>query len=74
MNLRQQDGDYLCEFWDRYKELLRICPHHGLEEWIIIQTLYDGLNGSNHMSINVAACDTFVNRSVDNASIMSLIA
>lgn len=41
-NLRQRDGESLCETWDRFKELLRVCLHHGLEKWLIVQTFYDG--------------------------------
>jgi hypothetical protein len=66
MNFRQRDGESLCESWKRLKELLRICPHHGLEEWIIIQTFYDSLNDSTRMSIVAAAGGAFANRSVDD--------
>ena len=30
----QKDSESLTETWDRYKELLRKCPHHGLTRWI----------------------------------------
>jgi hypothetical protein len=49
-----------------FKELLRICPHHGLEEWIIIQTFYDSLNDCIRMSIDAAVDGAFANRSVDD--------
>jgi hypothetical protein len=47
--------------------LLRICPHHGLEEWIIIQTFYDSLNDCIRMSIDAVVDESFANRSVDDA-------
>jgi hypothetical protein len=45
---------------------LKICPHHELEEWIIIQTFYDRLNDSTHMSIDVVVVSVFTNQSVDD--------
>jgi len=40
---RQTDGESLFEAWERYKELMRACPHHGLEQWLIIHTFYNGV-------------------------------
>jgi Retrotransposon gag protein len=63
MNFRQRDGESLYESWEKFKELLRICLHHGLEEWIIVQTFYD----STRMSIDAPADGAFANHSVDDA-------
>ena len=27
----QKDGESLYDAWERFKEMLRLCPHHGLE-------------------------------------------
>ena len=32
----QFDGESLYETWDRFKELQRRCPHHGLPDWLIV--------------------------------------
>ena len=44
MSFSQKDGEsfYLC--WERFKDLLNACPHHGFEKWRIISFFYDGLN------------------------------
>ncbi|PWS05605.1 hypothetical protein, partial [Enterobacter sp. HPCN14] len=34
----QFDGESIYEAWERFKELLRKCPHHALPDWLIIQT------------------------------------
>ncbi|MBN8152395.1 retrotransposon gag domain-containing protein, partial [Vibrio vulnificus] len=34
----QQDSEPLCDTWERFKELLRRCPHHGLPTWLQVQT------------------------------------
>jgi Retrotransposon gag protein len=43
-NFRQRGGESLSEAWDRYQELLRLCPHHGLEKWFDKPHLYTIFN------------------------------
>ena len=50
------------EAWERYKELLRACPHHGLENWLIIQTFYSGLHYNTKMTIDAAAGGALMNK------------
>ncbi|NHN20293.1 retrotransposon gag domain-containing protein, partial [Bacillus amyloliquefaciens] len=51
----QFDGETIYETWERFKELLRKCPHHALPDWLIIQTFYNGLIGSLRSIIYAAA-------------------
>ena len=32
----QFNGESLYEAWERFKELQRRCPHHGLPDWLIM--------------------------------------
>jgi Retrotransposon gag protein len=43
INFKQRGGKSLSEACDRYQELPRLCPHHGLEKWFILQIFYEGL-------------------------------
>ena len=52
---RQKDNESLFEAWERYKDMLRLCPHHGLEEWLIIHTFYNGLLYNTRLTIDAAA-------------------
>ncbi|CAM8972976.1 unnamed protein product [Rhodiola kirilowii] len=49
------DGETLYEAWERYKELTRLCPHHNLELWQIIDTFYQGIDQGMRTLINQAA-------------------
>ncbi|GKE59228.1 hypothetical protein Tco_1498413, partial [Tanacetum coccineum] len=40
------------EAWDRYKDLLRACPHHGFTELHQLDTFYNALNPSDQDSLN----------------------
>ncbi|GKE72996.1 reverse transcriptase domain-containing protein [Tanacetum coccineum] len=42
------------EAWERFKEMLRACPHHGFTELTQIDTFYNGLNLNNQDSLNAA--------------------
>nr|GEV49640.1 hypothetical protein [Tanacetum cinerariifolium] len=43
------------EAWERFKEMLRSCPHHGFSELTQIDTFYNGLNEQDQDSLNAAA-------------------
>ncbi|KAH9781214.1 hypothetical protein KPL71_008370 [Citrus sinensis] len=42
----QLENESLYETWERFKELLRRCPHHGIPCCIQLETFYNGLNPS----------------------------
>ncbi|KAL8087990.1 hypothetical protein AgCh_037944 [Apium graveolens] len=56
----QQTGESLCEAWDRYKEMLRKCPHHGMPDWIIINYFYNGLGVTSRPMLDAASRGAFV--------------
>ncbi|GJV64042.1 hypothetical protein Tco_1474870 [Tanacetum coccineum] len=43
------------EAWDRFKDLLRACPHHGFTELHQLDTFYNALNPTDQDSLNAAA-------------------
>ncbi|GJV64796.1 reverse transcriptase domain-containing protein [Tanacetum coccineum] len=42
------------EAWDRFKDLLRACPHHGFLELHQLDTFYNALNTNDQDSLNSA--------------------
>ncbi|GJY46468.1 hypothetical protein Tco_0435531 [Tanacetum coccineum] len=40
------------EAWDRFKDLLRACPHHGFSELHQLDTFYNALNSNDQESLN----------------------
>ena len=58
----QYDGETLYEAWDRFKELLRQCPQHGLPKWMQLQTFYMGLTPATKNLVNAAANGSFMNQ------------
>ncbi|GJX90954.1 reverse transcriptase domain-containing protein [Tanacetum coccineum] len=51
----QKFDESFSEAWERFKEMLRACPHHGFTELTQIDTFYNGLNDNDQDSLNAAA-------------------
>ncbi|KAJ9128494.1 hypothetical protein P3X46_034954 [Hevea brasiliensis] len=52
---RQKKGESLYDAWERYKDLQRECPHHGIEDWLLVQNFYNGLLPSTRSIVDSAA-------------------
>nr|GEZ82890.1 reverse transcriptase domain-containing protein [Tanacetum cinerariifolium] len=55
------------EAWDRFKDLLRKCPHHGFLKLHQIDTFYNALTPSNQDSLNAAAGGNLLNHTPRDA-------
>ncbi|GKD98076.1 reverse transcriptase domain-containing protein, partial [Tanacetum coccineum] len=66
-NFQQKFEETFSEAWDRFKELLRKCPHHGFSELHQIDTFYNALTQSNQDSLNAAARGNLLNRTPRDA-------
>nr|GEV38828.1 reverse transcriptase domain-containing protein [Tanacetum cinerariifolium] len=61
-NFQQRFDESFHEAWDRYKDLLRACPHHGLTELHQLDTFYNALNPADQDSLNAAAGGNLLER------------
>nr|GEV31628.1 reverse transcriptase domain-containing protein [Tanacetum cinerariifolium] len=50
------------EAWERFKEMLKQCPHHGFSELHQIDTFYNGLNEHDQDSLNAVAGGNLLNK------------
>ncbi|GJX79683.1 reverse transcriptase domain-containing protein [Tanacetum coccineum] len=66
-NFQQKFEETFGEAWDRFKELLRKCPHHGFLELHQIDTFYNALTQSDQESLNAAASGNLLNRTPRDA-------
>ncbi|GJS62280.1 reverse transcriptase domain-containing protein [Tanacetum coccineum] len=65
-NFQQKFDESFHEAWDRYKDLLRACPHHGFTELHQLDTFYNALNPSDQDSLNSAAGGNLLERSTQD--------
>jgi hypothetical protein len=57
----------MSEVWERYRELLNLCPHHNIPDWMIMKGFYQSLTYSNRMLVNSAAGGNFMQMEPDEA-------
>nr|GEU79324.1 hypothetical protein [Tanacetum cinerariifolium] len=58
----QQRFDESFYEWDRFNDLLRVCPHHGFSELHQPDTFYNALNVNDQDSLNSAAGGNFLDK------------
>ncbi|KAM6596601.1 hypothetical protein CsatA_007125 [Cannabis sativa] len=66
-NFYQLDNESLHESWERFKDLIRKCPHHGIEKWMLVNNFYNGLVGNTRTLIDAAADGAFMRKSANEA-------
>nr|GEZ56831.1 hypothetical protein [Tanacetum cinerariifolium] len=54
-NFQKRFDESFHEAWDRYKDLLRACPHHGFTKLRQLDTFYNALNPADQDSLNSVA-------------------
>nr|GFA78886.1 reverse transcriptase domain-containing protein [Tanacetum cinerariifolium] len=55
------------EAWERFKEMLRVCPHHEFTKLAQIDTFYNGLNDNDQDSLNAAASENLLSKTTREA-------
>nr|GEW20817.1 reverse transcriptase domain-containing protein [Tanacetum cinerariifolium] len=61
-NFQQRFNESFSEAWDRFKDLIRACPHHGLSKLHQLDTFYNALNSKDQDSLNSAAGGNFLDK------------
>nr|GEZ43520.1 hypothetical protein [Tanacetum cinerariifolium] len=62
-NFQQKFDESFHEAWERYKDPLRACPHHGFTKLHQLDTFYNALNPADQDSLNAAAVNACDNHS-----------
>nr|GEY67639.1 reverse transcriptase domain-containing protein [Tanacetum cinerariifolium] len=61
-NFLQKSNETFNEAWERFKDLLRQCPHHGFSELHQLDTFYNALNPNDQDALDSAACGNFLDK------------
>nr|GEU64178.1 hypothetical protein [Tanacetum cinerariifolium] len=61
-NFQQRFDESFSEAWDRFKDLIRACPHHGFLELQQLDTFYNALNSKDQDSLNSAVGGNFFDK------------
>ena len=66
-SFHQLEDESLCDAWERFKELLRRCPHHGIPCCIQLETFYNGLNPSIRLMVDASTNGALLSKSYNEA-------
>ncbi|CAL9013424.1 unnamed protein product, partial [Prunus brigantina] len=70
MGVQQLHGESFHEYWDRFQRLLASCPHHQIEDWLLMQYFYEGLLDSERMMVDATSGGGLMNKSATQAKEM----
>ena len=54
-DIRQEVGETLYEYWERFKRLCASCPYHQISDQLLIQYFYEGLLSMDRSMIDAAS-------------------
>nr|GFB55434.1 reverse transcriptase domain-containing protein [Tanacetum cinerariifolium] len=61
-NFLQKSNETFNEAWERFKDLLRQCPHHGFSELHQLDTFYNALNPNDQDALDSVAGGNFLDK------------
>nr|GFC39057.1 hypothetical protein [Tanacetum cinerariifolium] len=61
-NFFQKPNETFNDAWERFKDLLRQCPHHGFSELHQLDTFYNALNPNDQDALDSAAGGNFLDK------------
>nr|GFA49025.1 reverse transcriptase domain-containing protein [Tanacetum cinerariifolium] len=61
-NFLQKPNETFNEAWERFKDLLRQCPHHGFSKLHQLDTFYNALNPNDQDALDSAAGGNFLDK------------
>ncbi|KAK8540260.1 hypothetical protein V6N12_046548 [Hibiscus sabdariffa] len=61
-SFRQEDDEAMHEAWERYRDLFRRCPMHGLPEWTQVSIFYNSVNTLMRMMLDASANGTLLDK------------
>jgi len=67
-SFQQQHDESVPEAWERFQDYITECPHHGMENWLLMQTFYHGLNTNTRETMDAAAGGAFLSLTLDQAT------
>nr|GEV17994.1 reverse transcriptase domain-containing protein [Tanacetum cinerariifolium] len=62
INFLQKPNETFNEAWERFKNLLRQCPHHGFSELHQLDTFYNALNPNDQDALDSAVGGNFLDK------------
>ena len=70
-SFQQLADESIPEAWERIQEYVSTCPHHGMEDWLLIQNFYHGLVPLDRSHLDAVVGGAFFLLSVSDAKTLT---
>jgi len=67
-SFQQQHDETVPEAWEHFQDYILECPHHGMVNWLLMQTFYHGLSNNTCETMDAAAGGAFLSFTVSQAT------
>ena len=58
----------ILEAWKRLQEYILAYPHHGMDEWLVLQSFYNGLTTTSRAHLDAAARGAYLDMTIAKAT------
>ena len=66
-NFFQKDNEKYFQYWERFKDLLNSCPHHGFKKSRTVSFFYEGLTPETKQFIEIMCNREFLDKNPEEA-------
>jgi len=63
-NFWQSSLESIPEAWERLQEYIRAYPHHGMEDWLVLQNFFEGLTAMSKGQVDAVAGGAFLSLTI----------
>ena len=56
------------EAWERLQEYILTYPHHGMDEWLVLQSFFNGLTTTSRAHLDAAAGGAYLDLTIAKAT------
>jgi len=67
-NFQHTSLESIPEAWERLQEYIRACPHHEMEDWLMLQNYYEGLTPMSKGHVDATTGGAFLSLTIKNAT------
>ena len=64
----QQHDESVPEAWERFQDYIVECPHHGMKNWLLMQTFYLGLTNNTRETMDATVEGAFLSLTIPAAT------
>ena len=61
------DGERFYQCWERFMETISACPHHGFDNWMLVNHFYDGMSPPMKQLLETMCGGNFLSKHPDEA-------